>query len=702
MVIRHLALLVVLAQSTSVLFCLNIYKATHNAVFDLYFPPSNFLIEEQERLAWRTHTWKQVKHNQEIRSLLEVLMPPMHMLPAHIQAAFPDIINHGFTCASYEQQERFLTALRRDSDTRLSRYAFLLRTTYISMAYANPLTNTYAGVTLPSETLHNIHWKMPAQNLRVKQGYIVHNEGPIDYLIIGSGPAGCVIAHELARQEKNIRIVMLEAGSLVKPYSITTASRSELMESGNRRTNSTGGIIIRNGWTVGGGTRVNIDLAFSPLLPCIRTTIQQWIDNGWVKRDLFHDQDNDWQRLTKAYAWVAEKLHTRTVSETEINTNNRILWQALPTSCTYALNAYVPNGTPGEILKISAFDALLLPALQAGQEFKNQVSILPDAKVSRIICDNTVTDCCATGVEVVMQKPLNEDYIAQDPHYLNIIPGTTLHIAAKNIIIAAGTLGSAAILLRSDIPNKNIGHGIIIHPSLGIFARFNKKINALEGLPASVYAHAENRKDKYFFEAMATEPAFIALLHQGSGKQIIHAIRNLNYLGGFGIMLVDTVQQNNRVFINPETNTVEVAYTLSEPDKKRFRTAIKRGLTILLEQGAQEIFLPTAEPLLDSTLAYIPITTQEHIAQAAAHIQFTEYQTFLSSAHMQGSNKMGNNPETSVVSPNFRVWNAQTQKEIPNLYVVDSSIFPTSIGANPMQSVYTIAKLFVDYILFAQ
>ena len=33
------------------------------------------------------------------------------------------------------------------------------------------------------------------------------------------------------------------------------------------------------------------------------------------------------------------------------------------------------------------------------------------------------------------------------------------------------------------------------------------------------------------------------------------------------------------------------------------------------------------------------------------------------------------------------------------MYVIDSSIFPTSVGANPMQSVYTFAYLFCDRLL---
>ncbi len=39
----------------------------------------------------------------------------------------------------------------------------------------------------------------------------------------------------------------------------------------------------------------------------------------------------------------------------------------------------------------------------------------------------------------------------------------------------------------------------------------------------------------------------------------------------------------------------------------------------------------------------------------------------------------------------FHVWGTE------GLYVVDGSILPTSVGANPMQSIYTIAKIFADH-----
>ena len=58
-------------------------------------------------------------------------------------------------------------------------------------------------------------------------------------------------------------------------------------------------------------------------------------------------------------------------------------------------------------------------------------------------------------------------------------------------------------------------------------------------------------------------------------------------------------------------------------------------------------------------------------------------------------------PGTSSSTPvrsaprKHRAWKYNNGNE-PNLYIMDSSIFPTSVGANPMQSIYTFAKILAD------
>ena len=58
------------------------------------------------------------------------------------------------------------------------------------------------------------------------------------------------------------------------------------------------------------------------------------------------------------------------------------------------------------------------------------------------------------------------------------------------------------------------------------------------------------------------------------------------------------------------------------------------------------------------------------------------------SAHVMGGCAFGSDPRRSAVDPTGRY------HHLDNVYVLDGSLFPTSIGANPQLSIYAIvAKL---------
>jgi choline dehydrogenase-like flavoprotein len=85
------------------------------------------------------------------------------------------------------------------------------------------------------------------------------------------------------------------------------------------------------------------------------------------------------------------------------------------------------------------------------------------------------------------------------------------------------------------------------------------------------------------------------------------------------------------------------------------------------------------------------LTSADQAALVEKNLKFISNRSVVTSAHMQGTDKMGAHPQDSVVGQDFHVWGTE------DLYVVDGSIFPTSVGANPMQSIYTIAKIFTDH-----
>ena len=54
--------------------------------------------------------------------------------------------------------------------------------------------------------------------------------------------------------------------------------------------------------------------------------------------------------------------------------------------------------------------------------------------------------------------------------------------------------------------------------------------------------------------------------------------------------------------------------------------------------------------------------------------------------HPQGTCRMGANPKKSVVGP------AGECHELKNLFLADASIFPTSLGVNPQETIWALSK----------
>ena len=66
--------------------------------------------------------------------------------------------------------------------------------------------------------------------------------------------------------------------------------------------------------------------------------------------------------------------------------------------------------------------------------------------------------------------------------------------------------------------------------------------------------------------------------------------------------------------------------------------------------------------------------------------------TGLPGAHHEGGTRMGNDPKTSVVNRYGQTW------DIPNLFVIGSSTFPTMSGFNPTLTIQALAYMSADAI----
>jgi choline dehydrogenase-like flavoprotein len=226
-----------------------------------------------------------------------------------------------------------------------------------------------------------------------------------------------------------------------------------------------------------------------------------------------------------------------------------------------------------------------------------------------------------------------------------------------------------------------------------VLGKFDHVIDALKGTQASVYVDDHLVDRGYALESMSAPPEYAAVMSPGSAAHMFQMVRSFRELAGFGVMLIDTPAPQNRLLLD-ENGEPRIDYALSDADKARFRLGVAEAIRIMFKAGAKEVYLPTTEDVLSHPHeAQFEATVLTDIAEAdlaAKNLGFFPNQTILTSAHMQATDKMGSDPANSVVGRDFHVWGTQS------LYIVDGSIFPTSIGANPMQSIYTFAKIFAD------
>jgi hypothetical protein len=683
-----------------------VLQKTHEALFESYFPIHRF--DSNPEIQGVLHaeedaSWAAFSYDPRISPLL-TLFNNLPQLGSYFQsepirkfvtqsgkASFQDLTD--------AQREQLLYLMQTSSSNDVRSSAMLLRNSYLSAIYhSDKVMEAVTGVMLPpiirpdlGAFLSKNTPSFPGSNLSydAQHGELQCSNCTIDYLIVGSGPAGSVIASEL--RKKGYKVVVVERGPFVIPGTLETRSFAQLQEAAGRRSSADGSIYFRNGNSVGGGTTVNVDLAFSPTLDVVSSRIQKWRLAGEINADEFSPN-----QVAQAYQWVMQEVGTRILSEEEINTNNRVLWDGAKKlhlhPKLYHLNTYAPGTTPYEITdKKSALTQFLLPAMQ---EKENPITLLPDTEVLRVLFDKTNNSQKAIGVEVKAVASWQQEGILHDPYHLSIPTGAKFVIHAKNVILSAGAFGSSTILLHSSVPNSLIGSGVIIHPSIPLIGVMKNKTHILQGTQASVFVDDFLKSKGLAFEAMSADPGYAAIMLMGDREQSFQVTSQFSHLSGFGVMMIDRPVSGNRVLLDENSNP-QIEYALTEEAKERFRFGISEAVRIMFAAGAERVYIPSNENIFgtkENRLHAVMLTNVNQIG-ALKNLQFISNRTIFTSAHMQATDKAGASPSNSVVSPEFQVWGTE------NLYVLDSSIFPESIGANPMQSIYTFAKIFADNLV---
>jgi choline dehydrogenase-like flavoprotein len=502
-----------------------------------------------------------------------------------------------------------------------------------------------------------------------------------DVLVIGSGAAGGVIAAGLASAGADV--VLVERGG---HYTSAFFSQREwdmdvLYAGRGARSTADGAMAVRGGECVGGGTTVNYTLCFDP----VRSIWERWRRESGLTGFSFDAEAGDYGmdglNMPSSLAAVRQRLNVHAVTDPEVNDNNRLF----AAGCARL-------GLSTERFEVGMRGCLGCGFCAQGCAYDRKqgtlITYVPDALAAgaRLVHHCTVERLTfarrAGGLRVTGAR----GYVEPTAHgsQPNSVPPGSLEIRAPLVVVCAGAIESAALLQRSDHPDPHdrLGRGLILHPSLAIVGIMPERIVNYRGITGAVYSDHFVDTDGFYLECLFGHPVYGSVVLPYTAARHFEVMQRYANMAGFGVMLVDSVDDTNRVAWHAPSGESRIHYALGEADKRRLRFAAARGVEVSLAAGATEVLLPSDEPLppLPS-----PRFTHPDQAEFCEALQFMPHRTAVSSAHCQGTIKMGEDLTRSVVNSRGE------SHQVENLIVCDSSVFPTSCGVNPMISIMTMA-----------
>lgn len=487
-----------------------------------------------------------------------------------------------------------------------------------------------------------------------------------DVAIIGTGAGGGTTAEILA--QAGLKVLMIEEGPLKTSDDFKDMQEgrayAELYQEGSGRTTADGAITVLQGRSVGGTTTVNWTSSF-------RTppeTLAHWANThavkGWSTDEAKSWFDNRSERLGIA-PWAMAP-----------NANNAVLqrgceklgweWHVIPRNVRGCWNSgYCGYGCP-----VNAKQSMLVSTVPGA--LQHQATLVHRLKVERIKSQSGQV----TGLEAVA---LNTAGLAPT--------GVKVQIKARHYVLAGGAINNPALLLRSELtdPHGLVGQRTFIHPVVFTYAQMPEDISGWYGAPQSIASDEFQWKGNFDqapgfkLEIPPIYPALIAALFGRSGSALVEGLADMPHLSVMLALVRDGFHEQSvggSVKIDDAGNPV-FDYDVTDYVFRGFRNALLRMTEAQFAAGATRVM----SAHLDSPWANSWAEAKAQIAE----LPMKKFRLAIGTAHLMGGCAMGEDARRAVVNTDG------AHHQIENLSIIDGSVFPTSIGANPQLSIYALA-----------
>lgn len=490
-----------------------------------------------------------------------------------------------------------------------------------------------------------------------------------DVCVIGTGAGGAWTAATLAKA--GLSVLLVEEGGYYTHQDFTMREKDtepRLYQEAMARTTADASIAILQGKAVGGTTVVNWTTSFRTP----EDVYERWKTKHNVGGFAYAD-------LGPHYDEVEKRLSITKVAYGQMNANNRMLYDGAK-----------KLGWQVDTLKRNVYSCLQTGMCHLGCPVNAKrsmlVTLIPDAidAGARLIFRARADRLERNGNQISTLKATLLDAEGIKP------TGKSLTVKAKRFVVSGGAINSPALLLRSGLDSGGlVGQRTFLHPVVASGALYKDKIEPWRGAPQSAASHHfAHRGDDvgFFIETVPWYPILAATGMPGYGKSheafFDQAANSALHIA----LTIDGFHDDvpgGRVTLRPSGAPL-IEYPIPDKLWSAFRFAQKRLAEMQFASGAHTV----------STVHEQPVVMQGKVDEAAIdNARWEVGSAPVFTAHQMGGCPMGDDPKSSVVrSSDLR------HHTVENLHVVDGSVFPTSLGVNPSESIYGLARLMATRI----
>ncbi len=465
-----------------------------------------------------------------------------------------------------------------------------------------------------------------------------------DYIVIGSGAGGGVVFDELKKNNKNV--LLIEKGPHIKSKNLKKEFYHSLKNiwksSGYQYADGNISLPILQGISLGGSTTIN---------GSIMQELEENFCNKLISIINTNNKNFKFDNLLKFQNNIKKEFNITSTNK-EFNQDNNLI------------NELKKNNWEYKFLERAISDDKYLDRTLSGNSIEsiilrkyNGSNILTNLDVKLIVKDKKKI----LGVKCFDKTERKNIFIK----------------VKKKLIVSCGVLGSAKLLMKSNIKNKNLGKKFSCHLSGAVDALFLEHKKKIEGTLNAIEITTDDNSCKKFANQNVPDEIILSRIPFENHDNLREKLSKVS-------SWVYNVSSKDTGYIKNSFFNRRLKFNITDDEFKKVKKFIFKISDFLFRIGAINVF-PN-------------VLNKNNLTKNMSEIEtllskIDNKDLLLTASHLFGTCCIGKDENNGVVDENFKVFNYE------NLFVVDSSVFPFTTSYNPQLTIMIYAKLASNLII---